>query len=445
MNIVQITAGAGGMYCGICLRDNALVGALRKQGHHVLMVPLYLPLTLDEKDESEGMPIFFSGINVYLEQKSEWFRGAPAWFHSLMTSRKLLKWAGGRAARTQPDKLGDITLSMLRGEEGFQQRELDQLIGWLKQQGKVDVICLSNALLVGLARKLKNEVGAPVTCMLQGEDVFLDSLPEGYRQDCWKALSERAFDVAMFGAASRYFGELMGRRLELPREKMRLVYNGINLQGYEASPGRNTHVEGPPVLGYFARMCSDKGLDTLVEAFIVLRKRGKVPDLRLKVGGGCGPMDETFVRPLKARLKAEGLEAASEFHPNLDRASKVDFLRSLSVFSVPAKYGEAFGMYVIEALACGVPVVEPRAGAFAEVIETTGGGVLCEPGNAESLAEAIQSVLARPDRGRSLGETGRKAVHEKFSADAMAHGMLELCKAAIGKSHVKLSEIPQMK
>jgi hypothetical protein len=81
MNIVQITAGAGGMYCGICLRDNALVAALRKMGHHVLMVPLYLPLTLDEKDESDGVPIFFSGINVYLEQKSEWFRGAPAWFH----------------------------------------------------------------------------------------------------------------------------------------------------------------------------------------------------------------------------------------------------------------------------------------------------------------------------------------------------------------------------
>jgi glycosyltransferase involved in cell wall biosynthesis len=444
MNIVQITAGAGGMYCGICLRDNALVAALRKMGHHVLMVPLYLPLTLDEKDESDGVPIFFSGINVYLEQKSEWFRGAPAWFHSLMTSRRLLKWAGGRAARTQPGELGDITLSMLRGEEGFQRRELEQLIGWLKQQGPVEVICLSNALLIGLARKLKSELGAPVTCMLQGEDVFLDSLPERYRQDCWKTLSERAFDVAMFGAASRYFGEMMARRLELPREKMRLVYNGINLQGFDAGT-RGSRTDGPPVLGYFARMCSDKGLDTLVEAFIILRKRGKLPDLRLKVGGGSGPSDEAFVRPLKARLKAEGLEGATEFHPNLDRAAKVDFLRSLSVFSVPAKYGEAFGMYVIEALAGGVPVVEPRAGAFTELIESTGGGVLCEPGNAQSLAEAIESVLVSPDRGRALGEAGRQAVQEKFSANAMALAMVDLCKAAIGKSLVNLSEIPQMK
>ena len=433
------------MYCGICLRDNALVAALRKQGHHVLMVPLYLPLTLDEKDESEGMPIFFSGINVYLEQKSAWFRDAPSWFHSLMTSRKLLKWAGGRAARTQPGELGDITLSMLRGEEGFQQRELDQLIAWLKQQGKIDAICLSNALLVGLARKLKSELSVPVTCMLQGEDVFLDSLSEQYRAECWKTLSERSFDVAMFGAASRYFGELMARRLELPREKMRLVHNGINLEGFNPAPSDAVRADGPPVLGYFARMCSDKGLDTLVDAFILLRKRGKLPQLRLKVGGGCGPTDESFVRPLKARLKAEGLDGAAEFHPNLDRAAKVDFLRSLSVFSVPSKYGEAFGMYVIEALACGVPVVEPRSGAFTELIEDTGGGVLCETGNAQSLAEAIESVLLRPDCGRSLGEAGRKAVQERFSAEAMARGMLELCKAAIGKSLVKLSEIPQMK
>ena len=84
MNIVQITPGAGGMYCGGCFRDNALVAALRKQGHETLMVPLYLPLTLDEADQSAGTPTFFGGINVYLEQKSALFRKAPKWLHSLL-------------------------------------------------------------------------------------------------------------------------------------------------------------------------------------------------------------------------------------------------------------------------------------------------------------------------------------------------------------------------
>src|SRR5689334_12726206 len=119
MNIIQITPGAGAMYCGNCFRDNALVAALRKSGHQAVMVPLYLPLTLDEDDQSAGTPIFFTGINVYLEQKSALFRHAPGWLHNLFASRPLLKWAAGKTASTRAEDLGEITLSMLRGENGF--------------------------------------------------------------------------------------------------------------------------------------------------------------------------------------------------------------------------------------------------------------------------------------------------------------------------------------
>src|SRR5215831_16070622 len=107
MNIIQITPGAGPMFCGNCLRDNALVTALRDLGHQVLMIPLYLPLTLDEADQSAGTPIFYSGINVYLEQKSALFRRAPDWVHSLFTGRGLLKWAAGKAAKTRAADVGD--------------------------------------------------------------------------------------------------------------------------------------------------------------------------------------------------------------------------------------------------------------------------------------------------------------------------------------------------
>src|SRR5215207_6973794 len=158
MNIVQITPGAGAMFCGNCFRDNALVQALRKQGHDALMVPLYLPLTLDEEDQSAGTPIFFSGINVYLQQKSALFREAPDWFRNLFTSRSLLKWAAGKAAKTRAEELGDLTLSILRGEEGNQARELEELIAWLKTQPRPDVICLSNVLLIGMVRQLKTEL-----------------------------------------------------------------------------------------------------------------------------------------------------------------------------------------------------------------------------------------------------------------------------------------------
>ncbi len=425
VNIVQITPGAGAMFCGNCFRDNALVAALRRQGHSALMVPLYLPLTLDEQDQSDGVPIFFNGVNVYLEQKSEWFRKAPAWLHRLSASPALLKWASGRAAKTRAADLGDITLSMVRGEEGNQARELEQLLVFLKTQSRPDIICLSNALLAGMARRIKSELNVPVACVLQGEDTFLDSLPDSHRALTWKALAERCADIDLFIPPTRYFGNLMGGRLKLPPDRVRVIYNGIDLQGYESA---QTSKPSPaaPVLGYFARMCREKGLDTLVEAFIVLKERNRVKGLKLKVGGGCGPSDQPLVDALRARLKARALLGDVEFFPNVDRAGKLAFLRSLSVFSVPALYGEAFGLYVIEALASGVPVVQPRHAAFPELIELSGGGVLCEPGDPRALADAIEPLLLDPQKARALGEAGRKSVREKFNAEEMAREVVRV-------------------
>jgi glycosyltransferase involved in cell wall biosynthesis len=379
------------------------------------MVPLYLPLTLDEEDQSRGTPIFFNGVNVYLEQKSVWFRGAPEWLRRMTASPGLLKWASSRAAKTRAADLGDITLSMIRGEEGNQARELEELIAFLKTQPKPDIICLSNALLAGLARRLKAELNTPIACVLQGEDTFLDAMPESHRALTWQTLAERCADIDLFIPPTEYFSRRMGERLRLPPVRVRVIYDGINLDGYETAlaPAR-------PTLGFFARMCREKGLDTLVEAFIILRERNQVKDLRLKIGGGCGPADEPFVNSLRERLKAKALLADVEFFPNVSRAGKLEVLRSLSVFSVPALYGEAFGLYVIEALASGVPVVQPRHAAFPELVAATGGGVLCEPGNPAALADAVEPLLLDSTRARALGDAGRKAVLEIFSAEQMA-------------------------
>ena len=429
MHLVQITPGAGAMFCGNCVRDNALVAELRKQGHEATMIPLYLPITLDEEDQSADTPIFFSGINVYLEQKSGLFRHMPEWLHHVFESRRLLKWAGSRAAKTRAADVGDITLSMLRGEEGKQARELEELISWLRNHAKADVICLSNALLVGLARRLKAELETPVVCTLQGEDAFLDGLPESHRAACWQALAERARDVDLFIAPSRYFAELMTRRLDLDSAKVKVVYNGINLEGYASGDtGESKHntKHAAPVLGFFARMCKEKGLDTLVDAYILIKRRDRVPRLKLHIGGSCGPADELFVKELRQRLAAAGYIGEAAFFPNVSHAEKLDFLSTLSVFSVPALYGEAFGLYVVEALAAGVPVVQPRVAAFPELIEATGGGLLCNPGDASSLAGAIEELLLNQDRAAALAETGRRAVFEKFSSEAMATEMLRV-------------------
>lgn len=192
------------MYCGGCFRDNALVAELRRAGHHALMVPLYLPLTLDEPDQSAQTPIFFGGINVYLEQKSALFRHLPRWMLRPLESRTVLKWASGRAARTRAAEVGDLTLSMLRGEEGNQARELEALIDWLRTQEKPDVVCLSNALLTGMARRIKSALSVPVTCLLSGEDTFLDALPASVRDAAWRTLAERCREVDLFLPPSAY-------------------------------------------------------------------------------------------------------------------------------------------------------------------------------------------------------------------------------------------------
>jgi glycosyltransferase involved in cell wall biosynthesis len=426
VNFVQITPGAGGMYCGNCLRDNALVAELRRRGHAALLLPMYLPLNLDERDESAGTPVFFGGISVYLEQRFPVFRRAPDWFRRGLASPSLLRWATGRAAKTRPDEVGDLTVSMLRGDEGNQARELTELIAWLKQQPRPDWVGLSNALLVGLARRLKRDLGTRVVCQLSGEDAFLDGLPAPARDVAWRTLIERTRDVDLFLAPSRYFADLMSRRLNLPGDRVHVLPTGINLAGFDAAPSESPASASPPVLGYFARMCEEKGLGTLVDAYLLLRRWDRVKRLRLRVGGGLGPGDEPFVNALRARLQTAGVSEDVEFHPNLERPAKLAFLHSLTVFSVPASYGEAFGLYLIEALAAGVPIVQPRHAAFPEIVGVTGGGVLCEPGDPAALATAIEGLLLNPAKARSLGEAGREAVAREYTIRRMADRVLVL-------------------
>ena len=163
------------------------------------------------------------------------------------------------------------------------------------------------------------------------------------------------------------------------------------------------------MLGYFARMCPEKGLDTLVQAFIRLRQTGRVPNLKLAVGGGCQPSDKAFVARQKKRLRDAGLLSETVFQPNLDREQKLAFYSELTVLSVPAGYGEAFGMYVVEAMASGVPVVAPDDASFPELIGQTGAGALCETGSATALADTLGQLLL--DRGRlaNCAAAGRQA------------------------------------
>ena len=427
MRIIQLTPGTGNFYCGTCLRDNALVSALRKQGHEAVLLPMYLPHYVDEESVAAEGVLFFGGINVYLQQKLALFRRTPAWFDRWLDAPALLRRAASRAGMTSAQDLGDLTLSMLRGEEGRQAKELEKVIAWLAQkENRPDVVSLSNALLIGLARRIKEALGVPVVCTVQGEDGFLDALPEP--DLCWQALRERTADVERFVAVSHSYGEVMRKRLALAPERVEVVHNGINLEGYAPAVDGLPH---PPVIGYLARMHPAKGLDLLVEAFIRLVARGRIDGVRLRIAGGQTREDRAFVNRLRERLRVAGCEQRVEFFPNLDRAAKQAFLRTLSVLSVPAPCGESFGLYLLEALAGGVPVVQPMSGAFPELLESTGGGLLYPPGGPEALAAALEEALSDPQRLARWGRCGMQAVRERFTSEAMARGFAEVCQRVL--------------
>ena len=420
MRIVQLTPGTGNFYCGSCLRDHALVTALRAMGHDAVMVPLYLP-AVTEVEQLSPKPILFGGINVYLQQLAPLFRWTPDWLDRWLDSAAILRWASNRSNMTASVNLGDLTLSMLRGEDGHQAKELAKLIKWLKANHGAELVSLSNSLLLGLAGRIKAELGVPIVCSVQGEDQFVNALPSPYDTETWELLRRRAKDVDAFIACSQYYADIMSHHLDVPAERMHVVYNGIDVEPYSVTskpPERRT-------VGYLARLCRAKGLHTLVDAFVALKQRAWAKDLQLSLIGTCVGADAKFIREMARRLRDVHLSHDVHFHPNVSLAKKVNLLQSVSVLSVPVTYGEAFGLYVLEALAAGVPVVQPRCGVFPELLDLTGGGILFEPGDVTALANAIESILERPDRGRSLGLEGRANVRKVFTAQRMAESVMK--------------------
>jgi glycosyltransferase involved in cell wall biosynthesis len=422
MRIALLIPGTGTLYCGSCLRDHALALALRRLGHEATAIPLYLPFRLDEPEASAGTPLFFGGVNVYLQQHLALFRKTPRWLDALFNSTALLAWAARLGEATQTGSLAAMTLSMLRGDEGRQAKELDKLVEWMAAGERPDVVCLSNILLAGLARRIRRTLRVPVACTLQGEDTFLDALPPPARDEAWSLLRDRAADIDLFLPVSRYYGDAMARRLALGPDRLRVVLNAIPLDGF--SPA-----DAPPIptaVGYLARMTPAKGLGTLVDAFIRLKRTGRTPSLRLRVAGTQTSADRAYVSGLQARLADAGFRADADFLPNIDREAKQAFLRTLTVFSVPATYGESFGLYVLEALASGVPVVQPRHAAFPELLEATGGGLLVDPDDPAALADGLETLLRDPGRAWSLGAAGREVVLRHFGIDRMARELVSV-------------------
>jgi glycosyltransferase involved in cell wall biosynthesis len=437
MKIVYLIAGAGGMYCGSCLHGNALVAGLRSLGEDALLAPLYTPLKTDEENQSIDR-IAFGGINVYLQQHSALFRHTPWIFDRLLDRPKFLRWISKKNSTIRPENLGELTVSMLQGEKGRQKKEVEKLVAWLMEI-RPDIVHLNNALLLGPAREIRNRLGVPVVASLTGEDSFVENLLEPHYSSARKLLGERASELDGLTAMNRYFADYMADYLSVPRSKIEVVPPGLNLSGYGPKPSYRKEANSPFILGYFARICPEKGLHQLAEALKILSEQKSLPPIRLRAAGYMNPADRWYLEKIASELAQSGLASSFEYAGELDHAAKVAFLQSLDLFSVPTIYRESKGLSILEAFAAGVPVVLPRHGVFPELIESTGGGTLCEPLKPSALAQAIKKSLLDPGGAEVSGRTAQQIVREQYNAVYMSRRMLKWYRTIRGEN---ISSVP---
>jgi glycosyltransferase involved in cell wall biosynthesis len=428
MRILSITAGAAGMYCGSCFRDNALAAEIVKQGHDLTLVPVYTPTRTDEPNMSHS-PVLFGGISVYLQQSASIFRKTRL-LDRLLDAPWLIRMFATRAVSTDAKLLGDLTISTLEGRDGVLRKEFDKLVEWIRGEKRPDVINLPNSLLIAMAKPLREAFGVPICCTLQGEELFLDGLAEPYRERALTLIREHVRYVDRFIAVSEYCARFMGELLHIPPARMAVVPLGIGMDGYDSRPVSSAG-RAEFRVGYFARIAPEKGLQVLADAYARFRRRLGASPARLLAAGYMAPNQAPYLKSVRRTLAAAGVEDDFEYRGEVDRAGKLAFMRELDVLSVPATYDEPKGMFLLEAMAAGVPVVQPRRGGFIEIVEKTGGGLLVEPDNADRLADGLYAMWSNAEMRQTLGQRAYAGVREHYSIAQSAHCMLNAYRGVV--------------
>lgn len=440
MNISILAAGSGGMYCGSCMRDSAIAHALRNAGHPVTLIPLYTPLR-NERDIGTTGEVFYGGVNVYLQKVNKLFRKTPRVLDWVFDRPWLLNAAGRLGAQTDPAQLADVTVEILLGEEGAAAKELHRLTDFLRDTVKPQVIVLPNLMFVGMAKEFRERVGVPVVCEMTGEDIFLEQMKPADKVRVRDIIRSRSKDVDRFVATSKFYATKSAEYLGVDEGQIDVVYTGLSPE-YFAPPAAATGTNGsagsaspkrPPTVGYVARQCPEKGLGLLIEAMTMLRGMPNLRDVRLAVAGYAGSRDAKWIAALKRRAAAAGLADRIDWRGEVTVDAKIKLLDSVDVFTVPTTMAEPKGIPVLEAMARGVPVVQPAHGSFPELVDLTGGGTLVKPNDASALAEGLAAMLRDDRKRKELGAKGQQAVRDRFTERRMAYDMLDVFEATIDR------------
>jgi len=424
MKIVYLITGSGGsFYCGNCYRDMLFLRAIRKvPGISATAIPLYLPPDKSNTETGFDDHVFFGAISMYLREKVPVFKNMPVFFDKILDFTPFLKLAAKQAGTTRTEGLEELTLNMIEGDNAFKPAEVKRLVKYLESKGKPDILHLSNALILGLARQLKIHMDIKIVCSLLNEDDWIEDMKEPFKSRAWELIGREAEYVDRFVTPSRYYKDMFISKTGLKGDNIDVVPLGFDPDGYQAEAVENR----PPAVGYFCRVNSHNGFDKLVDAFIEIKKKNTVPELTLNVCGGYTGDDKPFISLQIKKIREAGFNKSVKIFPEFQGNKKAEFFKSVDVISVPVRKYDGYGLYILEANIEGIPVVQPATGGFPEIISTTGGGITYEPDSIEALETALVTLLTDKELRESLGKKGYAGVRKELSLGKMAEGLAGL-------------------
>ncbi|MCP4787265.1 MAG: glycosyltransferase family 4 protein [Fuerstiella sp.] len=425
MKIAIITAGGAGMFCGSCMQDNTLARTLRLAGEDAILVPTYTPIRVDEDDVSADR-VFMGGVNVYLDSKLPGWGRLPRWMTQWLDRPNMIRRLTRLGGDTEASKLGALTLDMLQGTAGPQRREVVELVDYLCNNLRPDVILFSNALLSGVLSELRPRFSGKILCLLQGDDVFLDGLSSRWKAPVFTQLRQNCQAFDGFLTHSRYYSEFMSEYLQLPDQKFRRIPLTIDVSDHPAllsAAADNTNDEEtarPFRVGYFARVCPEKGAQNLLAAATEI-----LPDLPHAEIAIAGYLPDQHRRWFHRLLQKAQQRLPNRIHwlgsPD-ERPDKFRIISSFDVLCVPTEYNEPKGLYVLEAGLCGVPALLPAHGAFPEMIAAVKHGATYDRADTTGLSLALRSVVSA---GRQPASDLPDRVKERFGMAATGPSLVE--------------------
>jgi len=422
MKIVYLITGSGGsFYCGNCYRDMIYLRAIRKvPGIKASAIPLYLPPEDGVEESGMDKKVFFGAISMYLREKVPFLKNMPVFFDKIVDSAPMLRMAAKKAGTTSSEGLEDMTLNMIKGENAFPDKELQRLVDYLCKDGKPDIIHLSNALIIGLARQLKKKMDVKIVCSLLNEDDWTIEMAEPYQSKAWSLIAREAPNVDTFLTPSEYYKKFFISKTGIEDRCIHVVPLGLDPDHEILSVVKK---DNWPAIGYFCRINAHNGFDKLVDAFIKLKSQNTLPGLTLHVSGGYTGVDKSFITEQIRKVKETGLKSFIRIYPEFHGNSKQEFFSNIDVMSVPVRKYDGYGLYLLEANAAGVPVVQPSTGAFPEIIAKTGGGIAYSSDDIDGLTESLKNMLNNKARMAEMGAKGKEKVLQELSLEKMSLGL----------------------